>query len=557
MPQAHSVTDVTKSFSYNFHRATNSCLSIFRATDYSVPLRAGATHAEAQQELDDEMAWHYVQIDILKAKRNAMAPISALPNELMTRILTLFAVESNSLFDLKWTKTFIHVCCHWYALAQAAHPLWGFIDLSSGGNFDWMYEQFRRSGSAHLSLRIALYEGWHADEILSQSERIWELQLKGEAKHVYDVITELPNHSFPILSSLSLDPSYPRQNLPPDFVQALPNSLLDGRLPNLRELKLASGVAFPPRLLSGLTTLSLSDCNDSSTSLAISFDELLVMLASCPRLFSLKLDPISVPTHQDYPTVDLPDLNRLRIHGKVTACAAILNHLRFLSHTNIEILLWGVSSGAEVRDILVPIRKHIRSPGTQMPFLLHIHRNPAHGTLTLCRRTARHSTFECESACALMFNSHPSSEAALRQILTKFLKAIPESATHLDVSLGSTLGKVSWKAVVPLLPALKAVYIYAHSSAEAGLRALNELEALDPVRRTFPLIRRLYVSAFQHLDLEDETIIMVRTGLEDYVTARFDNGTALETLEIEDQHYMFGYGKDVEESLKRIFREST
>ncbi|KAF7351738.1 F-box domain-containing protein [Mycena sanguinolenta] len=528
--------------------------SSFQAVGTSrTTLRAAtATRFEAQQTVDEEIAWHYTQIGLLKAKRNAMAPISALPNELMTRIFTIFAAESNSLFNLKWTKI-IYVCHHWYALAQAAHPLWGYIDLSSGGKYNWMYAQFRRSGAAPLSVKIALYEGWHTDHILSHSDRIHELQLTGEAKHVYDMITRMPNHNFPMLSSLSLDPSYKLQDLPVDFVQALPNALFDGRLPSLRELKLIS-IAFPPRSLSDLTTLSLSDCNDSSTGLRMAFGDVLDMLSSSPRLCSLKLNGISPPiTHQDYPTLDLPDLDHLRLRGMVTACTAMLNHLRFSAQTNVHILPWGIGSGVDVRDILVPIRKHIRSPGAQTPFLLHIDRDPGHCALSLCRRTECHSSFDCDSACALLLNSHPSSEAALRQIIAKFLKAIPESVTHLDVCLGSNLGEASWKAIVPLLPALETVYIYVYPSAGAGLRALNELESLDPVRRTFPSVRHLYVSAFRHLDVEDETVTMVRTGLEGYVRARFDNGTPLETLEFEDQHCRFAFGDAVEESLERMF----
>ncbi|KAJ7764940.1 hypothetical protein B0H16DRAFT_1310474, partial [Mycena metata] len=67
------------------------------------------------------------QIFVLKAKRNSMAPICTLPNELMTRILTTYAIDLN-IFELKWAKI-MYVCRHWYELALAAQSLWGFIDL--------------------------------------------------------------------------------------------------------------------------------------------------------------------------------------------------------------------------------------------------------------------------------------------------------------------------------------------------------------------------------------------------------------------------------------------
>ncbi|KAJ7260353.1 hypothetical protein B0H12DRAFT_381037 [Mycena haematopus] len=495
------------------------------------------------------MAWHYAQIAWLKAKRNAMAPISTLPNELMTRIFTIFAVESDALFNLKWTKI-IYVCRHWHALAQAAHPLWSFIDFSGGASADRLYEQITHSGAAPLSLKMTLYDGWYTDLILSHSERIRELELSGIAKHVYEVITKLPDHKFPMLSSLSLDPSYDREELPADFVQALPDVLFDGRLPSLRKLTLKS-IAFPSPLLSDLTTISLSECTNLFTSLPPSFDDLLDMLNSSPRLSSLRLDLSNPPTpHQDYPVVDLPELDWLRLSGDVASCAALLDHLRFPPQTSIRIFPFGVHSGADVRNILVPIRKHVRSPGAQKPLLLYIDRSSRHCTMSLFLGTTPRTLLDCNSPqCTLSLNSHPSSEGALRQIITKFLKAIPGSITHLDACSASTLGEVPWKTIVPLLPSLETVYVFAHSGATTCLHALRQLEMQDALPQTMPHIRRLHIAVIR--DTEEETTTVVRAGLEEYVKVRFKNGTPLETLEINDPSYRF-CGKVTEESLERM-----
>ncbi|KAJ7260359.1 hypothetical protein B0H12DRAFT_1107878 [Mycena haematopus] len=287
------------------------------------------TGVEAQKAIDEEMAWHYAQIALLKAKRNAAAPISTLPNELMTRIFTIFAVESSALFNLKWTKI-MYVCRHWHALAQAAYPLWSFIDLSESANVDrlddCLYEQITRSGTAPLSLTIALYDGWYTDFILSHSERICELELSGVSKYVYEVITKLPNHKFPILSSLSLNPRK-QEELPADLVQALPDVLFDGRLPSLRKLTLHS-IAFPSPLLSDLTTLSLVDCKNSFTSLPPSLGDLLHMLSSCPRLCSLCLDLSNLlTTHQDHPVVDLPELEATTFWPCRLMCGTPQSHM--------------------------------------------------------------------------------------------------------------------------------------------------------------------------------------------------------------------------------------
>ncbi|KAJ7260329.1 hypothetical protein B0H12DRAFT_380476 [Mycena haematopus] len=509
-----------------------------------------ATGAEARKAIDEEMAWHYAQIALLKAKRNAMAPISTLPNELMTRIFTIFAVDSDALFNLKWTKI-IYVCRHWHALAQAAYSLWSFIDFTGGGvNAARLYQQITHSGTAPLSLRMALFDEWYTDLILSHSDCIRELELSGVSKHVYEVITRLPDHTFPMLSSLSLDPSYEQDELPADFVQALPDVLFDGRLPSLRKLTLKS-IAFPLPLPSDLTTLSLSECKNSFTSLPPSFSDVLDMLRSCPHLSSLRLD-LSNPSrpHHDYPVADLPELDWLRLSGDVASCATLLDHLRFPPQASIRIFPYGVHSGANVRDILVPIRKHLRSPGAQKPLLLHIARSARHCTMSLFLSTTPRNLLDCDSTqCILALNSHPSSEAALRQIITKFLKTILDSITHLDAYFASVLGEVSWKTMVPLLPSLETVYVFAHSGATTCLHALHQLEMLDPLPRTMPRIRCLHISVLQ--DTEEETAAMVRAGLEEYVKVRFKNGTPLETLEINDPHYRF-WGKVTEESLERM-----
>ncbi|KAJ6587526.1 hypothetical protein DFH09DRAFT_1307757 [Mycena vulgaris] len=44
--------------------------------------------------IDTEIAWHYAQIALLKAKRNSIAPIRSLPNELLSRIITIYTIDS-------------------------------------------------------------------------------------------------------------------------------------------------------------------------------------------------------------------------------------------------------------------------------------------------------------------------------------------------------------------------------------------------------------------------------------------------------------------------------
>ncbi|KAJ7787338.1 hypothetical protein B0H14DRAFT_2629514 [Mycena olivaceomarginata] len=116
-----TVTKLLSSSSHMDHRASAStimdskqstgqesmcpgCGNARRAVSIAAP-----TLEDTRKAIDEEIVWHYAKMDLLKAKRNAMAPIFSLPNELMTRVITIFAVDSNTLFNLKWTKL-MRVC---------------------------------------------------------------------------------------------------------------------------------------------------------------------------------------------------------------------------------------------------------------------------------------------------------------------------------------------------------------------------------------------------------------------------------------------------------------
>ncbi|KAJ7105945.1 hypothetical protein C8R44DRAFT_745600 [Mycena epipterygia] len=105
----------------------------------------------------------------------------------------------------------------------------------------------------------------------------------------------------------------------------LPDSILDARIPNLRELDL-SAINFTWKSLRGLDTLRLSECNDSAPDALQDFTSLLDMLAACPHLKTLRLESLIPPLPaRQYPCRKLP----MRI--------AVLNHLGFPPNAKIGI----------------------------------------------------------------------------------------------------------------------------------------------------------------------------------------------------------------------------
>ncbi|KAJ7691186.1 hypothetical protein B0H17DRAFT_1201285 [Mycena rosella] len=116
----------------------------------------------------------------------------------------------------------------------------------------------------------------------------------------------------------------------------------------------------------------------------------------------------------------------------------------------------------------------------------------------------------------LILNSHPINEAALRQIASKIIKAIPFThITHLELRLGTHPTPISWRTVMKGLPSLRMVYIQSTTGAVNFPNALIEVEATDPARRTYPRIR----------------------------------GNPLEVLEIDERHYCLENHKTAVEAL--------
>ncbi|KAJ7711950.1 hypothetical protein B0H16DRAFT_1626573 [Mycena metata] len=520
------------------------------------------TRIEEMSAIDHQIAWHYAQISLLKAKRNAMAPICALPNELMTRILTTYAIDLN-IFELKWAKI-MYVCRHWYELALAAQSLWGFIDLVWRGGYDRLFGQLKRSGVAPLTIKVKLFDSsaHYTDFILDHSERIYHLEVGGEAQYVYELIGKLPQCKLPMLSSLFLDSTFKRDELPDGFVEALPDAIFDGRLPNLRELELST-IGFPWGSLSGLTSLSLTACHDSSAALPSTFHSLLEMLGSCPQLHTVKLEitiPLPAP-ELNYPTVELPALTWLRLRDNVTHCTALLNHLQFPPAASVHILPSGVYTGADVHDILVPMRKHSRGTGAQMLSLLQIDchatsaasREISYCTMAMFSDTKPHEFLErIEPRCGLSLNFHPNTEPALRQILTKVLNAVPAHLiTHLDARNLTYPGEVSWRELVQLLPALDTVYLRANASAVHCVQALTQIETLDLQRQNLPRVRRLNVLIMRP-EPGDDTIASLMTSLEAYFTVCTANQNPFEALEIDDRQHVLDHPAR-QEQLERLF----
>ncbi|KAJ7469594.1 hypothetical protein FB451DRAFT_1255080 [Mycena latifolia] len=508
--------------------------------------------------IDTEIVWHYAQIALLKAKRNTIAPIFRLPNELLSRILTIHAVDSESLFNLRWTQI-MYVCRRWRDLALAAHPLWSFIELGWTGGFRGfrrLVEQLNRSGVAPVTVKIASCHSANIIRvILPHSERICALELAGEAQYIHELIVSLPDHKLPILSSLHLDANQKLDEVPGGVLAALPQSILEGGIPNLRALTLAS-INLPWSSLRGLETLSLTKCNDTSQALQ-TFASVLEMLGASPHLKVLRLGwiiPLPLPDQQ-YTYLELPMLASIELDDTVTGCTALLNHLRFPPTTHIQIYPSHVNAGADIRELLVPLRKQIRAAGAPTIRLLAFNCHDVESLII----GAYHETSAPDPLnrdAPFLLYSHPHTENTLRQIMAKIVKALPfESITHLDARLAARPTPTSWRTALKLLPALEMVYLFTQKGAVSFLRALLEIELNERRRDTYPRLRCLHITAAVWDTKEHETIDLMLDLLAELLTHCRTHGRALSVLEIDERDHCLGRHHEKVEALPALVGE--
>ncbi|KAJ7684117.1 hypothetical protein DFH06DRAFT_1026916, partial [Mycena polygramma] len=432
----------------------------------------GNSDANLQQQMDSidaEIAWHYAQIAMLKAKRNAIAPISTLPNELLSRIITRYAVDSDELANLKWTKI-MKVCWRWHHLGLAAQSLWAFIktDWSLSLGRERLHGQIQRSGVAPLTLTIRDCDSDRYNWIIfEQSARIQHLEVSGEAPHIYDLLTNINDHDFPILTSLHLDLGVDRDQIPGDFV-AVPNGMLGS--PRLRRLTL-SFIDVPWMSIRGLESLSLSHCNNFGAGSIQNFDALFTMLEACPQLQILRLEDV-LPAQGDFPgdrTIHLPALADLRLRDHVSVCQTVLNHLDFPSSAVVHIDPTGVHGGEDVQEILIPICRRMGAPGAPAPSLLKIQSfgvlddpwaQPPNLTMSTYSESAPPDRLDHDAQ--FLLSSHPDDADTLRQIMAKVILALPfQHITRLDIR-SVTYGEPRlWMTALKLLPSLETAYIRA------------------------------------------------------------------------------------------------
>ncbi|KAJ7057647.1 hypothetical protein C8F01DRAFT_1306502 [Mycena amicta] len=212
---------------------------------------------------------------------------------------------------------------------------------------------------------------------------------------------------------------------------------------------------------------------------------------------------------------DRPPTHPLQFHVLLSVLQACPDLIELEIHLLLDVGAQELD-GADIRELLVALCKHLRSPVAPIPYALSItvpsrrdDEDIPHLLVDVDREILRHYTEES----LFRLNSHPPTAPALRQILVKILHTIPTAnITHLNASY-AYFSNTSWRVVLRLLPALQSVAL---SINVAGRRFCDTLaEMLVSVRDAtpassltlpLPLLRRLTVHVHSRLPDELPTV---------------------------------------------------
>lgn len=307
-------------------------------TIQSCPRRAGKHH------LFDERRKFELELLSWSAVWNADLPIHSLPAEVLLQIFKEFlppadpstkalcfrndGYVSRSTYKRPWTRL-MGVCRQWCALIRNAECFWG--DIVDSEDPHWLKTALPRLGKGFL--RARLNDDRHLEGtipiLLKHADQLKHLNISARvAESNSDPLASLLNSPLPVLASLqmSLQPSYHHEH--PLGRLCFP----DKSYPSLTSLKLTRmSLSWTTSLLGHLRTLSLSSCELSTPSLALSgFLDILgdgqhLEDLSLDRFLSAALSPQSFASRVRL--VALPKLRRLRLTETPFDIARLLGHI--------------------------------------------------------------------------------------------------------------------------------------------------------------------------------------------------------------------------------------
>ncbi|KAN0138236.1 hypothetical protein V8E53_004125 [Lactarius tabidus] len=473
----------------------------------------------------------------LRRRRNALAPISSLPTEVIAAIFSILRLvdRRRTHHDLAWLRHLrvTHVCHQWREIALNNPLFWNHIDftkLSLTGAAEMLVRA--KKAPLHLEARIIGYEygqqytqnrarfNAFIKELQPRVTNICRLEITAHASFFRRALKGLTSPA-PTLESLSLSTRTIDCVRSPSRA-SIPDTLFGGMAPRLSFLELYKcNISWKSPLLKGLRSLDIHRPSKHRPSLA----DWLNALDEMPQLKKLILHSAS-PIAPPFPVniernVTLPFLQCLGISASAGECALALSHLVLPVLTELYINAKSVLlGGGDVLNLLPYVARHSHGPQDTQPLQ----------NVTICGERKHLEIFAYPDTNAQVYYTVPRVELSVRclctnKILGPAMTALPlVNLLKLTALYSTQLDEVFWHTHGLQWPLLESVTL--PPPAARGFREMILQDNSGHENPPFP--------SLTNLALHDEGTFTVPRALRlrDALMKRVDQGVPLETLEI-------------------------
>ncbi|KAH8987724.1 hypothetical protein EDB86DRAFT_3081903 [Lactarius hatsudake] len=337
---------------------------------------------DQRQSIDAEIRSLEESIQALRRRRNALAPISSLPTEVVVTIFSFLRVRVTLLaFKLgaksegpAWLRV-AHVCHRWREIALNQPLFWSHVDfttVSSAGAAEILARAEKVPLQLEARIPIGLWDearfGAFQQELQNHVSHISHLGFSAAPSHLRKILGGLVSPA-PTLEFLSLS-GEKYQNLRVREPAFVPDTLFDGSAPRLSSLELwHCNISWKSPLLRGLKHLEMR-VPFERPSLTIWLDALDEM----SQLKTLTLHGASptAPPGASLPEIErnvtLPSLTLFELSSSAKDCGLALAHLILPALTSLCLVVNSRrGDGDDVQKILPYVARHAHGPQDAQP----------------------------------------------------------------------------------------------------------------------------------------------------------------------------------------------
>ena len=402
----------------------------------------------------------------LLTRRNALAPISLLPPEILIRVFHLLALDEppfSSEQNFGWIRT-THVCRHWRQVALSDSSLWARISRIDPvlDSALLISEMLARAKNAPLEIDICIFHAvpdpMHLFPPHLPHTRV--LRLHSLTKPDCGGVREIFSREAPALEHFELRFC---GDYPITFQDLGETPPFKGQAPKLRSFCISQVCvpwSFIPRGQLTQLKISLTETSEEDPPSLGSARQFIDLLVNCPALEILVLElslPSDLPQSSQGRTVHLPRLSRLDVGDSGSGVANLLKMLRLPSNTTLHLrCVDDIGSSHNDYHILPVVSAQFQTSVPVEFKSLKVTLNHTHHSLDIAASTSFPSSIvrsprdtevgmDSEAEFVLSFGGVAYFANVAHKILERACKMLPISNLEfLSISTPDTLDSINW-----------------------------------------------------------------------------------------------------------------